>query len=242
MNTTLELGGQHNFRDLGGVPLAGGQQTRAGALARSCALRDAPAQWLELLQERAPVSIIDLRSTAEITSQPGPMTSWPVHTNIPLFEKLAPLTTMLSDNPDMSLSERYIAALDNAADAFVKVFTTIARAPEGLVVFHCTAGKDRTGLIAALMLDMLGAAPDAIANDYAETARFAPDLLRRLRSDALARGSNPALVSRILTAEAEDMLRFLAHLKQHHGSAESYLLACGLQRPEIESIKARHVV
>tara|TARA_R110002020_G_scaffold176756_4_gene369202 strand:- start:7312 stop:8049 length:738 start_codon:yes stop_codon:yes gene_type:complete len=239
---SLSLGGTHNFRDLGGVALPEGRQVRRGMIYRSCALRAAPEDWLAGLETRGPLRIIDLRSDAEVDADPGPMAAWPGRISVPLFAKLAPISAMLTDDPDLRLSDRYIAALEAAPDAFAEVLTAMAGATTGPVVFHCTAGKDRTGLVAALLLGSLGAAPEDIARDYAETTRFAPDLLRRLGDNARAKGIDPALAARILTSNEDDMLRVISYLEQRHGDAAGYLQAAGVPAACIARLRAQLIV
>jgi len=245
MTTTdisLSLGSTHNFRDLGGTALRGGRQVRHGMVFRSCALQGAPDDWLAGLRARGPLRIIDLRSEVEVTADPGPMATWPGRISIPLFAKLAPISAMLTNDPDLRLSDRYIAALEAAPDAFAEVMTAMAGASTAAVVFHCTAGKDRTGLVAALLLGLLGCTSEVTARDYAETARFAPDLLCRLRERALAKGVDPTLVARILTSNEDDMLRVISYVQRHYGDAVGYLCAAGVSAADISQFRARLIV
>lgn len=236
----LTPAGIHNFRDLGGIPLEGGQQVRRGAIFRSCALRDTAIPHIP--GHAGPARVIDLRSEAEIAADPGALAACKDRVCIPLFAGLDPVSALLAADPDARLSQRYIIALDTVPEGFAAVMTAIARAPEGPVVFHCTAGKDRTGLVAALLLSVLGASPDSIARDYAETASFAPGLLRRLERDARDRGGDPALIRRILSSNAEDMLSVFDHIEARHGDASTYLTAAGLSAADTKQLKRRLVV
>ncbi|QEW19021.1 Tyrosine-protein phosphatase precursor [Marinibacterium anthonyi] len=234
--------GTHNFRDLGGIPLPGGRKTPGAAVYRSCALQAADADALGGLLPCAPALVIDLRSEAEIAAAPGPLAAFPDRIHVPVFEGLAPVTAVLSQDPGLTLSNRYIMALTAAPKAFVRVLTAMAGVECGAVVFHCTAGKDRTGLVAALLLDLLGAAPGDIARNYSDTTRHAPGLLDRLRAQALARGAPPTIVDRLLAARDDDMLSVLAHLRRAHGGAEGYLLAGGMKAADVERLRDRLAV
>lgn len=239
-NNALTSVGMHNFRDLGGIPLVGGQQVRRGAIFRSCALRDTAIP--HIAGHAGPARVIDLRSEAEIAADPGALATCKDRVCIPLFARLDPVSALLAADPDARLSQRYIMALDTVPEGFAAVMTAIARAPEGPVVFHCTAGKDRTGLVAALLLSLLGASPDSIARDYAETANFAPGLLRSLERDARDRGGDPALIRRILTSNAEDMLSVIDHIEARHGDASTYVTTAGLSAEDRKQLERRLVV
>ena len=111
------------------------------------------------------------------------------------------------------------------------------------VVFHCAAGKDRTGLVAMLVLGLLGVADEIIAADYALDLRRPPDADRAQPHARRARG-RPAEVhfdnydEAVLTAEAVTMLSVLGRLRAEHSSVESYLLAHGLPTDAVAALRA----
>jgi protein-tyrosine phosphatase len=164
-----------NFRDLGGLPLAGGV-TRPGLLYRSDAMypgdsapADAPA-W-------PPATVIDLRSPGEAPSFP-----WPagvgVH-RIPLLRRAAVLTDPSAQG--LTLQALYATALRAVPDRLAGLVTLAADAP-GPILVHCAAGKDRTGVAVAVLLLVAGAEPATVIGDYTATAARMPVLLRRLEA------------------------------------------------------------
>src|SRR5690554_2011492 len=97
------------------------------------------------------------------------------------------------------------------------VATAIAHAHDGVVLFNCTAGKDRTGIIAAMMLSIAGVSNDDIAADYALTATLAAPLMQRLRDGAMKRGLEEAMATRLLSSERTAMEALLRHVDDRHG-------------------------
>ncbi len=111
-------------------------------------------------------TVLDLRSNAEIVENPSPFEA--AEGVRYLHHELIDDSNMnhIGDSKDMF--ERYLFIVDHRGEAFRKVFTAIGEA-DGGVVFHCFAGKDRTGLVAAMLLSLAGVAPEDIAADYGET-------------------------------------------------------------------------
>jgi protein-tyrosine phosphatase len=106
-------------------------------------------------------------------------------------------------------------------------------------VFFCAGGKDRTGLVAALVLGALGVADAEIAADYALTAENLPVFLERNRARAAARGVNPEVTEHeLLLAEEATMLTVLARVRAEHGSVAGYLERHGLAPPAVEALHA----
>jgi protein-tyrosine phosphatase len=232
----LLSGGIHNFRDLGGIPLQGELETQAGRVFRSCALQDLDEAGQASLRSLRLALVVDLRSDAEIAAAPGSLTICARRVHVPIFASLTPIAEMFSGDASLDLGARYIHALETAPAAFACAMTALAQAEGGPVAFHCTAGKDRTGLIAALLLDLAGASPAAIADDYARTTHFAAALLEKLRSKALARGTDDSVVARVLSANAPAMLRVMTHVSDRYNGSHAYLRAAGVEEDDLEKL------
>ncbi len=149
-----------------------------------------------------------------------------------------------SETPtNLPLDEIYFLMLERFGDRFATVVELIADADGHPAVFFCAAGKDRTGLVAAMVLGALGVADETVAADYALTAGVLPALIERNRTRAEARG-RPAEVhfdnydEAVLTAEAVTMLSVLGRLRAEHSSVESYLLAHGLPTDAVAALRA----
>jgi len=143
------------------------------------------------------------------------------------------------DTPtDLAIDEAYVMMLERFGDRFATVVELVADSGGHPVVFFCAGGKDRTGLVAALVLGALGVADETIAADYALTAGILPALLERNRVRAEARGVPAEVVEHeLLTAEATTMLAVLERLRSDHGSVERYLESHGLPADAVPSLR-----
>ena len=143
------------------------------------------------------------------------------------------------DTPrDLAIDEAYEMMLERFGDRFARVVELVADPDGHPVAFFCAGGKDRTGLVAALVLGALGVADETIAADYALTAGILPVLLERNRVRAEARGVSAEVVEHeLLTAEATTMLAVLERLRSDHGSVEGYLESHGLPADAVPSLR-----
>ncbi|ECI7719565.1 tyrosine-protein phosphatase, partial [Salmonella enterica subsp. enterica] len=220
-----------------------GATTRWRSLLRADALHKLTESDINALLVLGVRTVIDLRSAEELSKQPsifGSRSEVCYH-HIPLFDGLAPPHVMLAEKGQMDLSERYARAIESCRPAFVKVATTIAEADDGIVLFNCTAGKDRTGMVAAMLLAIGGVSPDDIAADYALTGKLAVPLLQRLRESALRLGLEEQMVTRLLSAERSAMETLLRHVEARHGGFRNYLGREAGQREIVARLEGRIV-
>jgi protein-tyrosine phosphatase len=191
-------------------------------------------------------TVIDLRAASELKGSPGPpfsdfQSTSPVSksadNNIPVLHlALVDDETAAVLNAAREMPDRYRLMLDRRPAAIGAIFNAIAEAG-GPVLFHCFAGKDRTGLVAAMLLSLAGVEPDAIGADYAETdvqlaeryeewlAKATPERLESMRSE--------------LRCPPEWMLSTLAYVVQRWGSVEAYLQAAGVSPANIDLLHAK---
>jgi protein-tyrosine phosphatase len=239
----IVLDGPANFRDLGGYR-AGSQRLRRGRMFRSDSLsRLSEADVHHLVDELGLVTVVDLRAGHEVeTYGHGPLGARGVVVHhLPIADETrADHVERPADAPDpstMTLDEIYLLMLDRYAERFVRVLRTLAEADAHPLVFHCAAGKDRTGLVAALLLSLLGVDDETIAADYARTAEHIDELLERHRAQA-ATGSAPVEVTdAFLQAEHDVMVRTLAGLRAAYGSPLQYLEAQGLEPESVAALR-----
>ncbi|MGX1307753.1 protein-tyrosine phosphatase [Amorphus suaedae] len=237
----IALEGAHNVRDLGGYETAGGGVTRWRSVLRAGVLTHLTADARTALVDMGLATVIDLRGADELATQPNPFRddARVAYRNVPLFHALAPIEMLDPDGRPFDMGNRYRQGLDGCQERFAEVFRTILEAEPGAVLFHCSAGKDRTGLIAALLLSVAGVSDETIVDDYALTATVAQPLLAILREGALARGAAPELVDRTLASPPETMRRTLDHLQAGYGGATRYVSAIGLGDDEVARLRAR---
>lgn len=211
----IDLEGTVNTRDLGGWPIRDGQVTRLGRVWRSDAFTRVTPTDRDALASHGVRTVIDLRTTAERLDEPHPLADDArfavVHVDLFAPVLAAFMRGEVSDDP-FDLATHYRASFALSRDAYAKVFESITTALDsdgGPVVVHCTAGKDRTGLVTALLLRGAGVDDAVIARDYALTAERIAPLRPRLLADGIAKGIPADLYERMLEARPETLLAVL---------------------------------
>ncbi|TML59091.1 MAG: tyrosine-protein phosphatase [Actinobacteria bacterium] len=241
---TLSWDGCVNIRDLGGHPTADGRATRFGAVVRADSVRLLTDAGWEALLGYGVSRIVDLRLHSELAlDPPRELTVEVVH--VPLMpdlddEEWVEIDAVGDAQPDAAGSTRavYLEFLERRRPQFAEAFAAVANAPEGTVVVHCHGGKDRTGLVVALLLRLVDVDIGTIAADYAlsgynlreQTAAWvvaAEDDLERERR------------RRIGSAPAEAMVAVLEELERRYSSVREYLGAAGVPDETIDAAAAR---
>jgi protein-tyrosine phosphatase len=240
----LPLVGACNFRDLGGYPTRDGQITRWGRLFRSDNLHELTADDLEVLRQIGLNGVIDLRTAAELErTGRGPLGEEAIaylHASVLREEGGESSATPAPVGDD--LSERYFWYLDVGRSAFVQALTLAADPAHQPLVFHCAAGKDRTGVLAALILDILGVERSAIAADYALTATRMELIMNRLRRDPVWGARVSDIPAPHILVEAATMERFLTLLDQRVGGARGWALEAGVPMDSLDAMSAHLLV
>jgi protein-tyrosine phosphatase len=147
---------------------------------------------------------------------------------------------MDADDPAGYWASAYIRILEAHRANFGRALTAIADAGDGAVVFHCAGGKDRTGLVAALLLRLAGAPVDEIARDYAltfERRSRAPDEWVEAARDEVERARRTFMQN----TPPEAMRRALDHLERTYGDVAAYLRAAGLDEERLARLRGRLV-
>jgi protein-tyrosine phosphatase len=229
----LPITGLHNLRDLGGYATADGLETRPGVIFRSDSPHRLTADGIAELERLGVTTVIDLRHAGELESAPNPFSNLPGYHHVSLFGGLSGDPSALG-----SLEALYAATLQDCGEALREVIETVADSDGGALV-HCTAGKDRTGLVAALLLLLVGVAQDDVIADYALTATHAKSLLGELLEKTRAAGGDSERFARLLTAEPETMRATLNALHDQYGTARKYLEAIGVRAESLERLEAR---
>jgi protein-tyrosine phosphatase len=241
----LPVEGGFNIRDLGGYATQDGRVTRLGVLIRAGNLsRVSPAGAQQLLGFGIR-TIIDIRDEGEVEKHPDVFAQ-------SLAVKYANLPFI---GTDLSSSERWkartqtYAGLDRLYEIFLDacqpqvaaIITALAES-EPAAVFHCHAGKDRTGVVSALLLGAAGVPAQVIADDYAETSRQITEQVAGWRAAALKQGQDMQAFERDTGAVAATMLHTLDHLERRYGGATNYLLQCGVSQRQLNELLARFVL
>lgn len=141
----------------------------------------------------------------------------------------------------ISLADRYVFLAEFAGEPIARVITTIAAADAG-AVFHCAAGKDRTGVISAILLGLLGVPDDVIVADYVATRENLDAIVDRLSALEGYRAMLAALPPDTMHANPETMVEFLERLRAAHRSVEVYARHAGVTADAISRLRGRLLV
>jgi len=225
----LDLDGTVNTRDLGGWRRADGSTTAYGRVIRSDMPRTMSAQDRERLHDAGIRTIFDLRSAQERNVERHPLASDEAF-DVVSYDLMAPVIEARSsgrghvDDP-FDLGALYLDMTVASRDVLREMFVHMRDAKQsGGVMVHCTAGKDRTGVVAALALRASGVADPHIIADYEVTATRLAPLYPHLLTGVTASGVPEEHAHRLLTAEASTMAYFLAHVDEAWTSVAEGLL------------------
>ena len=241
---TLVWDGCLNVRDLGGHPTEDGSVTRYGAVVRADSVRELSDAGWAALDEYGVSRIVDLRFHDELAADPPreldvEVVHVPVfpHPDTGAWEEIDRLSAAAPDDATAT-RDVYLTLLGLLPERFAAAVEAVAAAPEGVVVVHCTAGKDRTGLVTALLLRLAGVGVPAVAADYAVSAenlreRSRPWIEEAETEEELRRRR------RIAATPAEAMVGVLEELQRRHGGVAAYLRGGGASDDVLERARAR---
>jgi protein-tyrosine phosphatase len=238
----LDWEGCHNVRDLGGLPLATGGETRYGVVVRADDLSRLTERGWDAVLAYGGRRIVDLRFDEE-RRDIGPTTRVDV-VHVPLFGQHDPAVeeqwvAKARDATDAAeiFGDSYLYTVDNHAE-HVAVGVAAALSAEGCVAIHCFGGKDRTGIVSALLLSVAGVDDTTIGHDYAASdpgvQRLLADWVAETEDDDERRHRE-----RLTTSPATAMERTLGHLRDRWGGAEAYLVTHGVSVAAIDGFRSR---
>jgi protein tyrosine/serine phosphatase len=244
MSRTLHWDGCVNVRDLGGLPTEDGSVTRHGAVVRSDNVRRLTDAGWQALAEHGVRTVVDLRWAEELAEDPPREVPIDV-VHVSLFgnldqgyyDDLGERLSGLTDPADLT-RESYLEFLERYRDNLVRAVTAVARAARGGVVVHCAAGKDRTGLVSALLLRLAGVGVDEIAADYGESEANLEALTVAWQTEARD-DEERARRQTLYGTPREAMAGVLAELERRYGSVRAYLLAGGAAADDLDAAAAR---
>ena len=251
----LDLEGAYNIRDLGGYSTCDGGAIRWNMFLRADGLQNLTPESQAALVDYGVRTVIDLRNTSEIEQYPDVFEKSSVvtyfHQNmtgddpLPIHETLEKVNSKEKADqsslhePAKRFSESYKSILDHRSAQVIKTLDTIASSEMLPALVHCAGGKDRTGLITALVLGLVGVPEETIVKDYALTAFY---FLRHDLEEhvTLAEPSFPYTIEEYQRQHCppETMLEILQHLKVHYDGIEGYVLGAGFTRHQINILRA----
>ena len=233
-----------NVRDLGGHATEDGGETRFGAVVRADSVASLTDEGWQQALDYGVRTVIDLRMQAERDADPP--RELPIEAlHLPAFAdwdesveaEIDAVAAAERDTPSRTAAV-YLEFLERFRPNFARAVSAVANAPEGAVIVHCQGGKDRTGLVAAMLLRLSGVGIDAIAEDYAlSEVHLAPRL-----EEWLAGASDEAdreRIRQISRTPAPSMQRVLNELERRYGSVAAYLEAGGATPEDVERARSR---
>ncbi|GAK47292.1 protein-tyrosine phosphatase [Secundilactobacillus oryzae JCM 18671] len=208
----LQVNGGHNFRDLGGYKTTDGKTVKWHRILRTGKLANLKPSDLSLLDQYHVRHDVDFRSKAEVKLEPDRLPTGADYTSLPVFrEDMTDSTTPLSEQEAL-LSSNANFGRDQMMEAY-KAMVTTTEAQESYrtffdlllsnndeqnaILFHCTAGKDRTGMGAVFLLNALGVDEQQIKQDYLYTNEVTADYLQGILNDAKKKGMNQNFMSSV---------------------------------------------
>jgi hypothetical protein len=228
---SLTFDGCVNFRDLGGYRTGDGHALGWRRLFRADGLHRLSADDHRRLLELEVATVIDLRTVDE-AEQRGrfPVEQVPVrYVDLPLFDVLPATEELPSWREASYVADRYVSMVAEGGPVLTQAFDVLASPGALPAVFHCSAGKDRTGVLSALILAFLGVPDDTIVADYALSGAAMVHLLENLKAeypdaaDAIAQHA-PA----VLQVMPESMLEFLSRMRSTYGDYDQLAVSLGV--------------
>ena len=242
----VKLEGCLNFRDLGGYPTESGSTVRWGQLYRADGLQNLSTADVQHLRDDVGLGdIIDLRSSQELELDGrGLLKAEQIRFHhLPLFDGNRTgsgngTAKRAAAPPVASLAELYLGMAEHAKGPIGKVIATLAQT-DTPAVYHCAAGKDRTGVISAVILGLLGVADEIIVADYAATQENLDAIVARLKSSDGYQHVWDELPPDTLHANPETMIAMLAGVEARYGGMEGYAGEAGVTKAELEALRNR---
>lgn len=266
MPSWIDLEGAVNVRDVGGLPTVDGRMTRPGVLLRADNLQDLTESDVSRLVDGLRVqTVVDLRSTGEVhLAGPGRLKGAGLaHHHLSLIPEwdgepdeaevaraldaatqskaLPALPARRRQSDPTDLGDHYLGYVRDAGPAIGKALRVLADAGAGTTLVHCAAGKDRTGVVVALALSLVGVTRDAVVADYVASADRIEQIHARLsRTDAYGPGLADVPPS-AMTPKASSMEHFLDAVDREYGGPHGLAMSVGVDEEAAARLGVRLV-
>lgn len=238
-----------NTRDLGGYAVGKDKITKYGVFLRTDCPVEATEQDIQYLKDYGVTLSIDLRGSDEVEKTPSALKDVPGHRyiHIPINEdhKIIKSNDAEKKGPrpmaplpaDFDLGTTYISFLEEGHEWVRKVITLCAEQP-GCTMFHCFIGKDRAGIIAALILGAVGVCDTDILMDYSASMSCLRPKYSNMAPDHLPKKSGrPDYSWAFFGSVPESMETALLYLKEKYGGVVPFLLACSVKEETVQALK-----
>lgn len=238
-----------NVRDLGGYAAAGGKITRYGVFLRTDCPIGISEKDKQFLKDYGVTLSIDLRGNDEAQNMPSGLRDTPGHTYIhcPVSEEHSVLKSKKEgDAPppppaggSFDMGDTYVGILEDAKP-WAKRVVTLCAEWEGGAMFHCFIGKDRAGLIAALLLGAVGVCDTDILMDYSASMSCLRPKYAKMGGDFLPqKRGRPDYSWGFFGSVPESMEAALCYMNENYGGVSGYLLACGVTEETLRRLREK---
>ncbi|HEY1970792.1 MAG TPA: tyrosine-protein phosphatase, partial [Pseudonocardia sp.] len=226
-----------NLRDLGGLATDAGGRTRSGVLLRSAGplADDRPPA----LPGWPPALVLDLRGIDELRGRPHPLIAEGsvVHSLPLLRRRLTDAKGRVDWSTVPDLGSAYLDFMAVGGSTIVRIAELLVDSP-GPALVHCTAGKDRTGVVVAVLLRAVGVSRAELLRDYRATEPALPAILARTPPE-LTRDVDPTALERLMGVPAQAMITVLDALDNSDGGAAGWLTSRGVTGPVLDAWRRR---
>jgi hypothetical protein len=239
----LSLASVGNFRDIGGYATRDGATIRLQQVFRSGTLQRITSadvdHAVDLLGIR---TVVDLRTASDFDRHRdfGLLIDHPAITRVHLpsgpNDPAADIRAAF-DSGRNPVEVAYETLARDYGDGVAAAISGISAALDAPLIFHCSLGKDRTGVLAAILLELLGVTEDDVVADYQASEEHAAKALARSRERGTVTPKNEAVVGAMMAVHPTALRSMLAGIRTAHGSVESYLLTHGLRPEEIDRLR-----
>ena len=228
----LQLDSISNIRDLGGYETNTGSCTKPKRFLRSAVMSTISDEDLAAIYDYGVRVVVDLRSDKEVETEPNRMRDYK-DVKYHQVNLLNAGSVNVAPKHYSDMGDMYVNVIEDNKAQFKELFELFDQYDEECIVFHCSAGKDRTGMTAAMLLDLAGVADADIVQDYSET----------FENNKAINAMLLELVSserrHFLLSEPEYMERFLKFVKDNYGSVREYLLSIGIEAAAIDRLQEK---
>ena len=231
-----------NFRDIGGYPAWDGRTIVWRRVFRSGEFRHMTRNDLhQLTRELGLTSVIDLRSSMEVEHQGiGLLSECDIkYHNVSFLAggKREEDERLFRECTNMGQFYLHIVRKSGFGVRIVTALEIIAEPNNHPLVFNCAIGKDRTGILAAILLSVLGVEDEVIIKDYSLSTPYAEELEKRTKSDPKMAEAVKPLPAYFWEAAPESMALFLTTLQREYGSVRGYLQDQGVEPSLIQRLE-----
>ena len=223
----LPIRGAENVRDIGGYVGDGNRVGNFGRFVRANYLKNITLEDNNYLKEFGITDILDLRGEAESILEPDS-----IDKEYFKYYRVGLLTNKFNENlmlekENFDMGEGYVLLLENKT-AIKEIFEILANAKGG-VLYHCTAGKDRTGIVSMLILGLSGVSKKDIIANYEVTYTYVPVIMDK------------DVVTNLIYSKPEYIKRAIEHIETKYGTYKEYLLSCNINEETLNIIKEKYL-